>query len=59
MTEDVPKKLGHYELLSHLATGGMAEIYLARKSGIRGFEKQVVVKRILPQLIRRNLRARN
>jgi serine/threonine-protein kinase len=30
----------------------MAEIYLARKSGIRGFEKQVVVKRILPQLVR-------
>jgi serine/threonine-protein kinase len=45
--------LGQYELLSHLATGGMAEIYLARQTGIRGFEKQVVVKRILPQLTAR------
>ena len=28
----------------------MAEIYLARASGIEGFEKYVVLKRILPQL---------
>ena len=53
MTLDLPKKLGQYELLSHLATGGMAEIYLARQTGIGGFEKQVVVKRILPQLTAR------
>src|ERR1051325_7722003 len=32
-----------------LATGGMAELYLARSSGIEGFEKLVVCKRILPQ----------
>src|SRR5262249_19718409 len=44
------QKFGRYELLRHLATGGMAEIYLARISGIQGFEKTVVVKRILPQL---------
>jgi serine/threonine protein kinase len=30
--------------------GGMAELFLARKSGIDGFEKLVVVKRILPHL---------
>jgi len=53
LTRDFPKKLGQYELLSHLATGGMAEIYLARQTGIGGFEKQVVVKRILPQLTAR------
>jgi len=45
-----PARLGRYEILRHLATGGMAEIYLARVSGIEGFEKQVVVKRILPRL---------
>ena len=32
----------------------MAEIYLAKASGIQGFEKLVVVKRILPQLARDN-----
>jgi hypothetical protein len=53
LTDAVSKKLGQYELLSHLATGGMAEIYLARQTGIRGFEKQVVVKKILPQLVLR------
>ena len=53
MTLDLPKKFGQYELRSHLATGGMAEIYLARQTGIGGFEKQVVVKRILPELTAR------
>jgi serine/threonine protein kinase len=43
-------KLGKYEILRKLAVGGMAEIFLARASGLPGFEKMVVVKRILPQL---------
>ncbi len=42
-------QLGKYQLLKRLAVGGMAEIYLARASGIEGFEKYVVLKRILPQ----------
>src|SRR5262245_23648503 len=41
--------VGRYELLRLLAVGGMAEIYLARVRGPEGFEKQVVVKRMLPQ----------
>ena len=41
---------GKYELLRKLATGGMAEIYLARTRGTAGFEKLVVVKRILPNV---------
>ncbi|HUS27961.1 MAG TPA: serine/threonine-protein kinase, partial [Kofleriaceae bacterium] len=40
--------LGKYEILKKLATGGMAEIYLARVRGNAGFEKLVVIKRILP-----------
>ena len=48
---DVPARLGRYELLGHLATGGMAEIHLARLAGEAGFEKIVVVKRLLPELI--------
>jgi serine/threonine-protein kinase len=42
--------LGKYELLGFLSTGGMAEIFLARQTGIEDFEKLVVVKKILPQL---------
>jgi serine/threonine protein kinase len=43
-------KLGRYEVLGMLSIGGMAEIYLARTEGIAGFEKVVVVKRMLPHL---------
>ena len=42
--------LGRYNLLALLATGGMAEIHLARQAGIKGFERLVVVKKILPHL---------
>jgi serine/threonine-protein kinase len=41
---------GRYELTRKLSQGGMAEIYLARQSGIENFEKQVVVKIVLPTL---------
>ncbi|HEX4622281.1 MAG TPA: serine/threonine-protein kinase, partial [Myxococcaceae bacterium] len=41
---------GSYQLLKRLATGGMAQIFLARQSGPEGFEKLLVVKRILPHL---------
>src|ERR1700749_1475583 len=45
------QKLGRYRLIRRLAVGGMAEIYLARLAGvgIEGFERLVVIKRILPQ----------
>lgn len=45
-----PQSLGPYELLESLATGGMAEVYLARRLGPHGFQKFFAVKRILPQL---------
>ncbi|MEN9800586.1 MAG: hypothetical protein RL653_4283 [Pseudomonadota bacterium] len=41
---------GDYQLIKRLATGGMAQIYLARKQGPEGFSKFNVVKRILPHL---------
>ncbi|QSQ16303.1 serine/threonine-protein kinase [Myxococcus landrumensis] len=41
---------GRYQLLKRLAMGGMAQLYLARQPGPEGFEKLVVVKRILPHL---------
>jgi hypothetical protein len=43
-----PETLGRYQLLRRLARGGMAELFLARATGLEGFEKLVVVKRILP-----------
>ncbi len=49
--ERAPTRLGRYELLGKLAVGGMAEIYLARLAGEAGFEKIVVVKRLLPELV--------
>lgn len=43
--------LGAYQITDALAAGGMAEIYLARKSGPGGFSKRVVVKRITQKLL--------
>lgn len=40
--------LGRYEILSHLATGGMADVWLARASGAGGFSKIVALKTLLP-----------
>ena len=39
-----------YRVLRKLAHGGMAEIFLASQVGAEGFEKTVVLKRILPAL---------
>ena len=51
-TVPAPLRLGPYELLRRIATGGMAEVYLARRGGPHGFKKIVAVKRILPQYAR-------
>lgn len=45
--ENLPRRFGKYTLIRHLATGGMAEIYLAIHRSLQGFEKLVVIKRIL------------
>ena len=42
--------LGPYELGERLGAGGMAEVYVARRAGPRGFHKKFAIKRILPQL---------
>ncbi|MGE5181788.1 MAG: serine/threonine-protein kinase [Acidobacteriota bacterium] len=41
-------RLGSYEILRKIARGGMAELLLARTRGPEGFEKLVVLKKILP-----------
>lgn len=44
----LPYRIGRYTLLSKIANGGMAEIYLGRYDGAQGFSKPVAIKRILP-----------
>jgi serine/threonine protein kinase len=44
------QRYGKYFLLRKLAEGGMAEIFLAKQSGAEGFERNVVVKRMLKHL---------
>ena len=46
----VPRQIGRYEIVGPLASGGMAEILLARLAGPSGFMRPVVIKRILPHL---------
>src|SRR6202007_2648208 len=45
-----PSAFGRYYLLERLAVGGMAEIFRAKQTGAHGFEKIIVIKRILPHL---------
>ena len=39
-----------YQLLDRIGTGGMAEVYRSRMFGAMGFEKQVVIKKLLPHI---------
>ncbi|WDT79866.1 MAG: serine/threonine-protein kinase [Candidatus Manganitrophus sp.] len=45
-----PIRFGKYLLLDKIGTGGMAELFLAKQTGLSGFEKSVAIKRILPHL---------
>ena len=45
--EDNPNEVGDYVLLGMIARGGMAEIYKAKKKGVKGFEKVIAIKKIL------------
>jgi serine/threonine protein kinase len=43
-------RFGKYLLIDKLGTGGMAELFLAKQTGLKGFEKVIAIKRILPHL---------
>ena len=47
-----PERVGKYELLLPLGTGGTATVYLARTRGVAGFEREVALK-----LVHAHLRA--
>ena len=48
--EGLPCRFGKYTLIRKLATGGMAELFLAIQKSMAGFEKLLVIKRILPAM---------
>ena len=52
MAEFAPIRFGKYQLIEKIATGGMAEVYKAKSYGVAGFEKLLVIKKILPHLSR-------
>ncbi len=47
-----PTSIGRYQIIRQIGSGGMAEVFLARHSGPQGFEKKVVIKKILPRFAR-------
>ncbi len=44
--------IDRYVVLKYLAEGGMGAIYLGKKLGAGGFEKEVVLKQLLPEFTR-------
>jgi serine/threonine protein kinase len=44
----LPQQLAGFEIVRRLGTGGMAEVFLAKKRGAEGTYKLLVLKRILP-----------
>jgi len=48
MAATFPQKFGKYTLVRKLAMGGMAELFVAKTMGAEGFERDCVIKRILP-----------
>ena len=51
-SDSTSQQFGDYHLLHKIATGGMAEVWKARAYGMAGFEKTLVIKRVLDDLAR-------
>ena len=45
----VGTQVGRYTVVRHLASGGMAELFIAKQEAMGGFEKQVVLKLLQPR----------
>ncbi len=48
--EAFPATLGRFTLVERIGSGGMAEVFRVRAPGPAGFEKPLVLKRLLPHL---------
>jgi len=44
------QRVDRYELVGEIASGGMATVYLARLTGVGGFQRFVAIKRLHPHL---------
>ncbi len=49
-TDGDGEKLDRFELISEIASGGMATVFLARLVGVAGFQRLVAIKRLHPHL---------
>jgi len=49
VVELIGRQVGRYAVLRHLASGGMAELFIARQEAVGGFEKEVVLKILQPR----------
>jgi serine/threonine-protein kinase len=45
-----PMRLGPYRVERRIASGGLAEVYVAHREGAHGFERRIALKTFLPQL---------
>src|SRR3954463_16211658 len=50
-SEQMPTR--RYRIERYLAEGGMGAIYVGKKIGVSGFEKEVVLKQLLPEFTER------
>ena len=48
--DGIGEKLDRYELISEIASGGMATVFLARNVGVAGFQRLIAIKRLHPHL---------
>jgi serine/threonine protein kinase len=49
IAEMLGRQVGRYRVVRHLASGGMAELFIARQEAMGGFEKEIVVKILQPR----------
>ncbi|MGH7281427.1 MAG: protein kinase domain-containing protein [Polyangiaceae bacterium] len=50
LANEAVERLDRFELIAELASGGMATVFLARLSGVAGFQRFVAIKRLHPHL---------